>query len=223
MRSTSAGVPFLKDSYLSGCIGPRSSFLESWTEYTFPVLWIHAHCMPSPIFLLLCPYTYPLAVAAPAAGFSSCISREEKCFSRVLRSKYRSANFSVWCSLGTHLLGCYLECTAMAQDAVTVEADDDYLLSQISPSGCFFIALVASSHGALNDCMLSLFNSTKSKTGSQDRFVCVADLERLACDLPSHERALCSWVKTLLIVLETTRCGRTKKFEDRLQLRSDCK
>ena len=44
----------------------------------------------------------PLAAAAPEAGFSSCLSREAKCRSRIFCSKYRSTIcfFSlVWCFL----------------------------------------------------------------------------------------------------------------------------
>ena len=72
--------------------------MEGWTVAN-PVFfnWIHSFlrsCLVSsraPFLLsflrilhsfFFCPSTCPLAAAAPEAGFSSCLSREDKCFSR---------------------------------------------------------------------------------------------------------------------------------------------
>ena len=60
------------------------------------------------------PLDIPLAVAAPEAGFSSCFSREEKCFSRVFFPSVRPPDCLVWCSLAIHPFEGYLECAATA-------------------------------------------------------------------------------------------------------------
>ena len=59
--------------------------------------------------------------------------------------------FTKFCS--SHPFEQYLECTetAMALDALTVEADDDLIFPNNPSSGCFF-AMMASSHRVLNDC-----------------------------------------------------------------------
>ena len=66
-----AGFPFLKHMFLSGSLSPREvrrRELDSREPLTFT------------LGLFLCPL--PLSAAAPEAGFSSCLSREEKCFSQ---------------------------------------------------------------------------------------------------------------------------------------------
>ena len=91
---------FFSRRYLSlqGFLSVRSSVVEGWTVAN-PVFfnWIHSFlrsCLVSSrarfslSFLRIlhcfffCPSTCPLAAAAPEAGFSSCLSREDKCFSR---------------------------------------------------------------------------------------------------------------------------------------------
>ena len=74
-------------------------------------------------------FSLPLAGAAPEAGFLSCLSREEKCFSRIFWSR-------------DSLFEQYLDSTetAMASAVLTVEGDGRKK-SRISSSGCFFIAI----------------------------------------------------------------------------------
>ena len=54
------------------------------------------HCSESPMILFHLPLDWPSAAAAPEAGCSSCLSREEKCFSRTFCSRYRT---TIFCSL----------------------------------------------------------------------------------------------------------------------------
>ena len=97
--------------------------------------------------------------------------------------------------------------------------------------------MMVSSHRALNDCVLSFFNSTsKNLIDVQDKFVRVADLEVLVdrpCDLPSREKAfslLCSFFLnedssfevSVDDLLEITRYFRITNLEVCLQLGSQC-
>ena len=80
---------------------PKHFFLESWTEHLFLCVhffWVVFHstlvlCIQFPLFLLPFPSDLPLVAAAPEVGFSSCPSRQEKCFSRTSCSKYRTTIF----------------------------------------------------------------------------------------------------------------------------------
>ena len=71
------------------------------------------------------PSDLPLAAAAPEVGLPSYLSREEKCSSRTIRSKYRTTTFLVWCSLSIHLSNSMLsvQWTATASAVRTFEAD----------------------------------------------------------------------------------------------------
>ena len=118
----SAGSPFLNYLFLSGSLFPRNSVVDSWTvanpnlclwvlAYSLDRVSFHTDLLESidlllsivgnlHLFIFPLPLDLPLAAAAPEAGFSSCVSREEKCFSRIVCSRYWSAIFSVWyCSL----------------------------------------------------------------------------------------------------------------------------
>ena len=94
-----AGSPFLKDFFLTVSLFPRNSVVESWTvanPYLF--LWVvvssldrvsfHTHLLENidlvlPIvhhvhnFSFFWPLRLALTAAAPEAGLSSCLSREE--------------------------------------------------------------------------------------------------------------------------------------------------
>ena len=105
-RSMVAGCLVLKDFFLSVSLFPRNSVVESWTvanPFFFPLgfrlfsgscftphlfpreHWpIVVHCTQSPLFLCPLPLDMSLAAAAPAADFSSCLSREENGFSRTI-------------------------------------------------------------------------------------------------------------------------------------------
>ena len=143
----SDGFLFKKDSSLSGFRFPESSFLDSWTVANpYLVPWILAFSLDSldsvsfHTYLLentdLCCPLYAISTVSfsfalrPAlgcsSGFTSCLSREEKCFSRICCSQYQTTIFSDWCSLEIHPFEQHLECRvkAVASAAVTVEADD---------------------------------------------------------------------------------------------------
>ena len=79
--------PFPLDSRLvfGSCVIPHLSPREHGHHVV--------HCTQSPQFLFPLPLDLLLAAVAPEAGCSSCLAREEKCFSRFFSSKYRTAIF----------------------------------------------------------------------------------------------------------------------------------
>ena len=106
-------------------------------------------------------------------AFWSCLSREGKRFSRFFFPSIGQPFFKSGVVSRFTFFEQYLECTAtaMASAALTVDPHDKKNFSRIPSLGCFFIALMVSSHRVLNDCLLSFFHSTfliswRSKTDS---------------------------------------------------------
>ena len=74
--------PFLNDSYLSGCFHPKKNSPRRAGSRTLSLSLGFTSCLGvhSTLFLL---QRFDLSTAAaPEAGFSSCLSRDQKCFSR---------------------------------------------------------------------------------------------------------------------------------------------
>ena len=74
--------------FLSSFQGFRHGELDGRELQPFPLIVRKFHCFFVPL-----PFDLPSAAATPVAGFASCLSQGEKCFSRFFCSRYRTSMF----------------------------------------------------------------------------------------------------------------------------------
>ena len=160
--STLAGFSFLQVSFLSLFLVPRNSVAERWrveNPFLFPFGFSHlsGSCFHS---TLISSRALTFLLSVPLLQL-----RQRRAFQdlRNVSHEYWPPSFLKSGALSRcTLLNCILQCTAR----VTIFTK----ISRISSSGCFFIAILVSSHSASNDCMLffhsTFLNSLRSQTDS---------------------------------------------------------